>query len=465
LNLTKQLSTIIEELEIFQAEVALMIGAMLLLLLVRASLHAFVLKGLVSIVLIIAYLLIGQETGSFFQGWVFLDPISIKMKGLLVLTVLIVVWFIKKPHHIIEYYFFLLSGLVGAMIMMTGRHFLIIYLSIELASFSSYFMTGLRQKAKSAEATMKYVLFGGVTSSVMLYGMSLMYGASGSLFLQDWVNLPFAQIGLILFFAGLFFKASLVPFHLWVPSTFQEAPSDVVAYFVVVPKIAAFILIYHILDVLPGEIKYSAIKILMAVSLITVIWGTFSAIPQERLKRMIAFGAIAHSGFMLPLVLMGDSGLHSFSIYAVAYAIMNVGVFFIVQFHEGSANRSIKFDSLEGFGRQSPLFAGSMVIFLLALIGLPPTGGFTAKLLLFSNIYHQYIVDQEIIWLIYLVIGVLSSALALYYYLKIPVSYFLKEGTRSFESPKTIQLITATILAVLMLWVFIQPEILNSFVI
>lgn len=458
------LERIIDQLSVFQAEAALLVGAMLLLLLVNARFSQVVLRLFVSSIILIAIYLTKDTPGDYFNGWVEIDPIAHKMKRLLLVSTLLITWFIRRPYQRIEFYFFLLSGLTGALVMLVGQHFLLIYLGIELASFSSYFLTGMRMTPKSSEATLKYVLFGGVTSAVMLYGLSLIYGATGSLALSELAEHPFVAFGMLMFFAGLLFKASLVPFHLWVPSTYQEAPSDAAVFFAIVPKISAFVLIYHVVDKLPVAYEPIAIKTLLAVALVTVLWGTISALPQIRLKRTIAFGAIAHSGFLLPLVLLGSQGITAFSYYATIYALMNLGVFYLIHFHEKEQVRSLKFTAFNGFGSAAPVFAAAMVILLVALVGLPPTAGFTAKLLLFSNVYQQYTNSGEQIWIVYLVVGVLSTILSLYYYLKLPVSYFLRKSEKIFETPTPVQVAAATILSLLMLWVFMQPEILNSFV-
>jgi NADH-quinone oxidoreductase subunit N len=458
------LASILNELPLLQTEAILLVGAASLLLLVRSRLSQVALRIYVSLLLIAGIYFSEITTGSYFNGWVFIDEIVGKIRLLLMVSTLVVVWYIRRPYQQIEFYFFLLSGLVGALVMMNAQHFLLIYLGVELASFSSYFLTGMRLTPKSSEATLKYVLFGGVTSAVMLYGLSLVYGASGSLLLTSLVEHPYSAFGLFLFFAGVLFKASLIPFHLWVPSTYQEAPSDAVAFFSVVPKLASFVLIFHILQQLPEAYLSLATQTLLAVALVTVLWGTLSALPQIRLKRTIAFGAIAHSGFLLPMVLMGEDGLSAFSYYAVIYAFMNLAVFYLIHFHENMEVRSLKFDAFNGFGKASPLFGAAMVVILIALTGLPPTAGFSAKLLLFTKVYEQFALTGDKIWMSYLIVGVLSTVLSLFYYMKLPIAYFLKDQEEKFNVPTTIQITAATILSLLMLWGFIQPEILNSFV-
>ncbi len=464
MNTLQKLEYILEQLPLLRSEAILLLGAMFLLLLVRARISQLLLRAYVSIVIIAAIFYSSQEQGAYFSEWIFVDGLVGKMRLLLMVATLVIVWYIRRPYQQIEFYFFLLSGLIGALAMVSAQHFLLVYLGVELASFSSYFLTGMRLTPKSSEATLKYVLFGGVTSAVMLYGLSLVYGASGSLLLTSLVAHPFSAFGLCLFFAGLLFKASLIPFHLWVPSTYQEAPSDAVSFFSIVPKIGAFVLIYHLMQLLPDVYQASAVKMLLAVALTTVLWGTLSALPQIRLKRTIAFGAIAHSGFMLPLTLMGEEGLSAFSFYAAIYALMNLAVFYLIHFHENVEVRSLKFKACNGFGKAAPLFGAAMVVILMSLTGLPPTAGFSAKLLLFTQVYQQFATEADMLWLSYLIIGILSTVLSLYYYLKLPIAYFLKEPKNKFSLPTFTQALAAIILALLMFWGFMQPDILNSFV-
>ncbi|MFT4737527.1 MAG: NADH-quinone oxidoreductase subunit N [Cyclobacteriaceae bacterium] len=459
-----QLQSIIDQLLLLRPEIILIAGAVALLLLVPFRNNEWLLKSLVTIVIIVAFLLAKPFEGLFFEKMLIFDSIAFSIKRLLMLVTVLIVWFDTKAHHHLEYYFFLLAGLVGAMLMTTTSHFLLIYLAIELASFASYFLTGLRFQIKSGEATIKYVLFGGVTSSIMLFGISLIYGAQGSLLLLDLSNQPLSNVGLVLFAGGMLFKAGLVPFHLWTPNVYQEAPSDAVAFFSVVPKLGAFVLIYHVMSFLPISLYSVGQDIGIVIALITVLWGTLSAIPQDKVKRMMAYGAIAHSGFLLPMTLFGEVGLTAFSYYSVIYAIMNVGIFYILHLHESDELSTLKFTDLDGFGTKYPWVAAGAVVLLIGLVGLPPTAGFTAKLFLFSLIADQYQTGSDPLLMAFLVVGILSSLLSLYYYFKIPISYFFRTSENAHVQLSSAQQFAATILAMILLWVFIQPEILNRFV-
>lgn len=464
MELSHRLNEILSQLTYFKPELTLGVGAILILLLVPFHPKKWMLKGLTLLTVGISWMLIDSKTGTALNGMIFSDGIVFSIKRLMLLTTGAIALFPDREHQRAEYYFFLLSGLIGAFIMMVSAHFLMIYLGIELVSFVSYFLTGWRLKDKSAEAMIKYVLFGGVSSSIMIYGMSLLYGTSGDLLISSISTQPLALVGLILFLAGLLFKASLVPMHLWAPSSYQEAPSEAVGYMAVIPKIAAFVLIYHVIGWLPSEFHLIIKSGLMAVALITVLWGTIGAIPQTKVKRIFAYGAIAHSGFILPLVVIGSDAMDAFAYYAVIYALMNLAMFYVIQLHETDEVKTLKIKDLAGFGKVAPLIGAGAVLILVALVGLPPTGGFNAKLYLFANVLNAYQSTGESIWMVYLIVGILSSLLALYYYFQIPIYYFLKSGNYILSHPTKLQTLLATIFAAIMLWVFIQPEILNSFV-
>jgi NADH-quinone oxidoreductase subunit N len=463
-ELTQQLNQQLGELAYFKPELALAIGSVILLLLVGFRPPIAVIKGIYLLTLVVAIFLLENIPGEYLKSMIIVDELTFRIKLVLLLISCSLVIFPRRSHQRIEYYFMLLAGLIGAFVLMVSAHFLLFYLSIELISFSAYFLTGLRLKDKSAEAVMKYVLFGGVTSSIMIYGISLLYGSSGDMLVSSYEINSISQVGLILFMGGLLFKSSVVPMHLWAPNTYQEAPPESVAYLVVIPKAASFVAIYHIVQSLPSGIRNSMIWVLMIVALITVVWGTVSAIPQYKVKRLLAYGAIAHSGLMLPLALMGEKSLSAFVYYVIAYAMMNVGLFYIIQVHEEDSMKTLKLKDLSGFGKVSPMIAAASVVLLIALVGLPPTAGFSAKLYLFANVLDTYQATGDNIWLVYAIVGILSSLLALYYYFQLPIYYFFKPEISPFERPGIHQKIFATIFAVILLWIFIQPEILNTFV-
>jgi NADH-quinone oxidoreductase subunit N len=342
----------------------------------------------------------------------------------------------------------------------------LIYLSIELTSLASYALTGLSLNHKSSEGAFKYVLFGGVSSAIMLYGVSLMYGEGGTLFIHEMAGSGLLmKVGVFLFLAGLLFKTSIVPFHVWVPGTYQVAPSDAVALFSIVPKLAGFGLLYHVYSGLSADLREPVAALLILLSVITILWATFSAILQKNIKRLIAYGAIAHSGFLLPLLLIdGGRGIKGFVFYAVVYVVMNLGVFHFIQSFEKSLGDNMKIKDFRGLGQKQGWLGAMAVIILIGLIGLPPTGGFTAKLVLFSNVWFQYQSFNEPIWLTLFIAGIMSTAISLYYYLKIPYAMFLESGSKNSVVTTKFNRIASTFFALALLYIFLHGDILDIFV-
>jgi NADH-quinone oxidoreductase subunit N len=372
--------------------------------------------------------------------------------------------FKQQKHQKPEFYFLMLAVLAGSLFMVNSNHFLLLYISIELASYGSYFLTGFRFTKHASEASFKYLLFGGVSSGIMLFGISLLYGSGFTMQLDSIASTPLSQVGIAMFMAGVLFKTSIVPFHIWTPSTYQIAPTDAVAFFSIVPKLAGFGLLYHVVSGLPADLSATMVPMLILLSIISIIWGTFSAIPQKDVKRLISYGAIAHSGFILPLCLMdNENGLSAFSYYTIIYAIMNLAIFFFVQLHEKRGN--IRLMDLAGLGKRFPLIGVLSVIMVIALVGLPPTAGFIAKLFLFSTAWLTYQDTQLTIWLVFVVVGILSSAVSLYFYLRIPFFYFFQKD-RGYEFKfRKHHIMLLTFFAIVLLYLFIQPEILDSFAI
>ena len=211
---------------------------------------------------------------------------------------------------------------------MVGSHnLLILYLSIELTSYSSYLLTGFNFNEKGSEAALKFLLFGGLSSAVMLFGISLLYGAHDSLYFNIMEFSILDATGLLFFLSGLFFKTAIVPFHIWIPSTYQGAPTDVAAFFSIVPKIAGFVVLYHVLKWTNELFNPFLEHLILFLAIVTILWGTLCALRQTDIKRMLSYGAMAHSGFILPLCLFMET-YSVFKFYIVFYAIVNILAFF-----------------------------------------------------------------------------------------------------------------------------------------
>jgi NADH-quinone oxidoreductase subunit N len=313
-----------------------------------------------------------------------------------------------------------------------------IYLSLELISIASYILAAFHFNPKASEGSIKYLLFGAFSSGVMLYGMSLLYGFTGTLQITDnqfitglsQTNGMAVLVGGFLAMAGLLFKISALPFHYWTPDVYQASPTAVVAFFATAPKIAGILVLWQFSQVLAGiDFWLGNLKIewtdLLAMLASLIVVGNFSALWQTQAKRMLAYSAIAHAGFLLiPLVANNELGRQSLFFYLTVYVFMNFGAFWLIEIMAQVADYQIK--SYEGWGNAFPILGISFLLTMIALTGLPPTAGFTAKLLIFSALWEAYQASQNYLLLVLMVFGLLNTAVALYYYLKIPFYLFFR---------------------------------------
>lgn len=462
MELTNTLTQIIDHLGALRSEITVAIGAVLLLITGLFKIYERTIKLIYLFILYISFFFVKYSSGSFFNGWIAIEPVDQFAKYLILISSGVIIIYPSKNQVKTEYYFLLLSAILGSMLMVSSRNLLVLFLSIELVSLSSYFLTNFNFNSYSYEASIKYLLLGAVSSAIMIFGMSWIYGVTGDLYFTDLVYSPSLLMGIVFFSAGLLFKAALVPFQLWAPSAYEAAPTDTVAFFSIVPKIAAFVVIYHLMQQLTDAIAIHLENYWLIIAIATVVVATFAAIVQDNVKRLIAYGAIAHSGFLLPLVIFEEVGIETFQFYTSVYAVMNLGIFYLIAVFERRNLNTI--DDYAGTSRRAPWTAAMLVVILISLIGLPPTGGFSAKLMLFSVIYQQYELSGNILMLLYLIIGILSTAVALYYYLKIPYAAYLKPGIKEMKLAGRFDPWIATIFAVLLFSFFIRPDILNNIV-
>jgi NADH-quinone oxidoreductase subunit N len=337
-----------------------------------------------------------------------------------------------------EFYVILSGLLLGASLMAMSVNLLMLFLAIEVVSISSYILTNFNFDKKSAEAGVKYLLFGGVASGLMLYGMSLLYGFGGTLQLDSTMaeglgQLPFVPLtlSLLLVGAGLLFKISAVPFHIWAPDVYEGAPTPVVAVFSVVPKVAALAIIFRytaFMQVLSEQLPLLNWQWLLSViAIITIVVGNFAALSQRNAKRMLAYSSIAHSGFLLVGVIAhSEYGLSGTMYYAGIYLLMNFAAFLMVRMISRETGKEYMHE-YKGLGKQFPLLGVLMLLVMISLTGLPPTAGFTAKFLIFSALWQTYQVSGSTIMALLLLIGLLNTVVSLFYYLKIPYLMFFKE--------------------------------------
>lgn len=325
-----------------------------------------------------------------------------------------------------EYYAFFLFICFGLILIAAASNLLMIFLAIEFVSLSSYLLVGfLKKDSRAKEAALKYLLFGSFASGIMLYGMSLLFGISGSLDLAVIAEsirnfegtLP--SIALLFFLVGLGFKISMVPFHMWAPDVYEAAPTAVTGFLTVGPKALGFAVMIRVLMVLfPAlAVKWSAWMIVFSILTMTV--GNFMAVTQSNIKRLLAYSSIAQAGYILMgLAAYQHSGLNATVFYLIAYAFTNLGIFAAVIAVSNQTGRD-DLDSYRGLAQSSPLVAALITGFLLSLAGIPPFGGFLGKFLVFLSA-----VEANLIPLV--IIAALNSVVAAYYYFRIVKVMYLE---------------------------------------
>jgi NADH-quinone oxidoreductase subunit N len=351
------------------------------------------------------------------------DSFSIVIKaGILMgssLSILLAIGFLKKPKsNPGEYYFLMLVSTLGMMVMTASTNLLVVFLGIQLASVPMYILTGFkRADKKSSEAALKYFLLGVLTAAVSLYGMSLLYGLTGTLNLAQMAarlavvtpDNPVIFLGMTFVVAGITFKIAAVPFHFWAPDVYEGAPTSVTSFIAAVPKIAGFaVLVRLVYTAFPAlTSQWAGLFALMAV--LTMFTGNFLAIPQKNIKRMLAFSGIAHVGYILiTLAVPGPTALSALVVYLVAYGAMTGGAFAIVT-AIGRVTNKHEIADFAGLSSRAPALAAAMTLFLLSMLGFPLTAGFTAKFLVFGAA-----IEKGMVWLA--LIGVLNSVISLFYY-------------------------------------------------
>jgi len=324
-----------------------------------------------------------------------------------------------------EYYALILFGTVGMMLMSSAVELVLIFIALEISSISTYILAGMRRRAaESAESSLKYFLLGSFATAFFLYGVAMVFGATGTTnvygiarYLQAQPStLAYLAIGLM--FVGLGFKVASAPFHVWTPDVYEGSPAPVVALMSTGPKAAAFAVLLRVLFATgaPGWFWMVWLSAVLSMSL-----GNIGALVQQNVKRLLAYSSIAHAGYLLVAFAAAKQvGISAAIFYAASYAAMNVGAFAVVSHLASTGEKYVTLADYAGLGRRSPLLAAILTVFLLSLIGIPVTGGFFAKFYVFSAALQSNLVGLTII-------GVINSAIAAYYYLRVIIYVYMRD--------------------------------------
>ena len=367
------------------------------------------------------------------------------------LGVLIAPEYLRRTHlERGEYYMLVLTAGAGAMLMAASRDLLLLFLALETLSIPLYVLAASgRGSVRSQEAGMKYFLLGAFASAFFLYGVALLYGATGTTRLPDLgralVQMPAntgAAAGVGLLTIGLGFKAALVPFHTWAPDVYDGAPMPAAAFMSVIAKVGAFTALLRVFPLTMSALALQWSLMLGALAAITMIVGNLAAMTQTSYKRMLAYSSIAHTGYVMVGVATGTSGAASAVMsYLVVYAAMTIGAFAVVMALERSGQEADRIEDYAGLAGRAPLLAAATAAFMISLAGLPPTGGFVAKL----GVFAAAIESGGPMGLALAMIGVATSVVSVYYYLRVP--YLMYAG----EPPSAVRLHASPLVNVVVL--------------
>jgi NADH-quinone oxidoreductase subunit N len=387
--------------------------------------------------------LIGAEPTWLFGRMVLLDPFAVFFKILLALSLLAAVVMSIGSHEIQgrpnagEYYTLLVASGLGMLLMASAGNLLMAYLSLEFVSLTSYVLTGfLRHNRRSSEAALKYLIYGGVASGAMIYGMSWVFGLTGSmdyaviakqLATLDAASHPALFVAFVLVLTGFGYKVAAVPFHMWAPDVYEGAPIPVTAFLAVGSKAAGFAMLLRFFhfgvgtthETMPGGLPFLALVMLL--SAITMTVGNLAALAQQNVKRLLAYSSISHAGYaLLGVAVFRDEGVQAALVYLAVYYLMNLGAFWVVMLVANATGRE-DIDAYRGLAwRGGAAPAVALAIFLFSLAGLPPFAGFIGKFYVFKAG-----IEAGLIALV--VVGALNSVVSLYYYARIVKAMFLDQ--------------------------------------
>lgn len=389
--------------------------------------------------LLVAAFLIVRSWGldlAYFGARLALDPLALILMAVFVLIAAFVLlmsleYAPRRDINLGQLCGLLLLAVAGLMIMVSSTDWLVVFLGLEVLSVSSYALTGLRRNDRaSSEAAAKYFLMGSFAGAFFVFGLAILFGTSGNLSFAGSLSggggasAPASLVhvfGLALIVSALFFKIAIVPFHMWAPDVYQGAPTPVTAFLTIAPKAAGLAVLFRVLAPLSGRAGTASL-LLQAVAvaaILTMFVGNLAALRQKDVKRLLAYSAIAHSGYLLVAIVAGDGT--SLVFYLIAYMFMNAGAFGVLAALSGKGEEHTSLADLAGLGRRHPWLAASLAVFLLSLAGIPPTAGFLAKFYVFSAAVAK---GHAVL----AVAAVLASLIAVAYYLKVVVAMYMQDA-------------------------------------
>ncbi len=376
---------------------------------------------------------------------------------------------IERAQHL-EYYALILFAVSGMMFMAGALDLVTLFIGLELMSISTYVLVGfLRSQRRSNEAALKYFLVGAFSTGVLLYGMSLLYGITGSTRLEtigravgEMSDNGLLVVSVLMLASGFSFKIAAAPFHMWAPDAYEGAPTAITAFMSVAVKAAAFAVFLRVFLVAFADLRELYLVVLAVIAMATMTWGNLAAVTQSNVKRLLAYSSISHAGYIMMGLLAGSEfGVTASAVYLFAYTFMNLGIWAVVillRRHDISGEQLEDFD---GLFHKAPSIAVLMLIFLLSLAGIPPLGGFIAKYFVFAAVIQSALNGDTFSLLLtaVAVVGALNVVISLYYYLRIVVRMFFKTDYVPARLSYSFGLVFTLVVTVLLtIWVGVYPQ-------
>ena len=375
-------------------------------------------------------------------------------------------YIIDKNLDKFEYPIIILLSILGMFFMVSSNDIILFYLGLELQSLSLYILASIdRENLKSSESGIKYFILSALSSGLLLYGCSLLYGFTWSTnfdLIANELNKENtgAVFAMVFILVGLAFKISAVPFHMWTPDVYEGAPTSITSYFAVVPKVAGLAVLIKFMFIPFSNIMSEWQTIIIFISIASMILGAVAAIGQKNIKRLLAYSSIGHIGYALAGVATGNvSGYQSAIVYISIYVIMNIGIFSCLYLLKKDGEYKENISDLSGASRKHPLLAISFLIILFSLAGIPPLGGFFAKFYVFSAVLEQKMYTLAII-------GLLTTVISAFYYLKIIKIIYFDDSAITFDAVKNKKAQASIFISCsILLTFFLYPSILNKLVV
>jgi NADH-quinone oxidoreductase subunit N len=421
---------------------------------------------------VVAFTLIGSS-GSTFGGMFISDGYSSFFKIIffinLILSVLISIKYIGIERvNFGEYYCLIALSTLGMMVMASAADLIVLYLGLELMALSTYILAGfIRHNIKSNEAALKYFLLGAFSSAFLLYGISLIYGLTGTTDIRaiasyitekGLVGNPALSLSMTLLAVAFGFKIAAVPFHMWAPDAYEGAPTSITAFMSVGPKAAGFAVLGRVLMIAFATLKFEWILILIPLSILSMAVGNIVALAQTNIKRMLAYSSIAHAGYaLLGIIAANRDGLASMMNYLMIYAFMNMGAFAVIIMLRTEGFKGDTITDYEGLAKTHPFLSALMLIFMFSLTGIPPTAGFIGKLYVFMSA-----INAGYTWLV--LVAVVFSVISAYFYLRIVMYMYMREPKVEVATSKSGTLgVALGVTAVMVLAIGVYPSYLVKF--